>query len=244
MKEFFLKGIGKVIIRKSKKAKRISIRIRSEREILVVLPVWAPYYLAKEFVREKEKWIKKHLADKHAYGQVKKLFDRSTEYSTSWHKLKISDESIENIKIEIDAGTIHIRYPSVLKISDKNVQEAVRYGIAETLRIEAKAYLPGRVKELAGKHGLKYNKIAVKNQKTLWGSCSSSNNINLNIHLMRLPHILIDYVIIHELVHTIHKNHSKQFWKTVDQYVGNGKSYAKKLKNHNIFIHPQYFGIK
>ena len=74
----------------------------------------------------------------------------------------------------------------------------------------------------------------VKNIKTRWGSCSSLNNINLNLHLMRLPDHLIDYVILHELAHTKEKNHGKSFWNLVDSLVMDLKEMKKELKTYSI----------
>jgi predicted metal-dependent hydrolase len=80
-----------------------------------------------------------------------------------------------------------------------------------------------RLEELAKQHGFTYRCARIRNQKTRWGSCSSLNNINLNIGLIKLPEHLQDYVILHELVHTVHKNHSKAFWAKLDE-VADGKS--------------------
>jgi predicted metal-dependent hydrolase len=99
----------------------------------------------------------------------------------------------------------------------------------------ARRLLYERLRFLADKHGFQYNKFSMRNQKTLWGSCSVDNNISLNAKLIRLPNALIDYVIIHELVHTIVKSHAPLFWKTLDQYVGNAKQVDKQLRDY-IFI--------
>ena len=92
--------------------------------------------------------------------------------------------------------------------------------------------LVSRLEELAAAHGFRYNRVFVKNQKTLWGSCSSQDNINLNISLARLPDELRDYVLIHELVHTRHKNHSPAFWREVDAIVGDSKALRRKLRQY------------
>lgn len=99
-------------------------------------------------------------------------------------------------------------------------------------RVRARAVLVQRLDELARRHGLAYNRVFVKNQKTLWGSCSAANNINLNAHLVRLPDELRDYVILHELVHTRHKNHSKAFWRALDRLVGDGKRFQRQLRQY------------
>jgi predicted metal-dependent hydrolase len=89
-----------------------------------------------------------------------------------------------------------------------------------------------RLAELARRHGFAYNRVFVKNQRTLWGSCSSTNNINLNANLVRLPDELRDYVILHELVHTRHRNHSRAFWAALDRLVGDGKGLQRRLRQY------------
>ena len=100
----------------------------------------------------------------------------------------------------------------------------------ETLRKEAKKILPVRLEELARKHGFKYGKVAIRNAKTRWGSCSWRNNINLNLHLARLDNDLIDYVILHELCHTVEKNHSVRFWALLHKHLPNATELRKRLK--------------
>ena len=104
-------------------------------------------------------------------------------------------------------------------------------------RKEAKEYLPKRVEELASKNKFDYKKVAVKNSKTRWGSCSFDNSINLSLHLMRLPDHLVDYVILHELVHTKIKNHSRDFWQLLDIVSGNAKKLDREVKDCRIQIY-------
>ncbi len=99
-------------------------------------------------------------------------------------------------------------------------------------RREAEKVLQKRTQELASKHGFSYTGITIHNQKTLWGSCSVKNNISLNMQLARLPEDLIDYVILHELIHTRIKNHSRLFWQEVDRLVGNSKELRARLRNY------------
>ena len=94
----------------------------------------------------------------------------------------------------------------------------------------AKEFLEGRIKKTADKFGFVYNKVTIRNQKTRWGSCSGKNNINLNIKILNIPNHLIDYLILHEIVHTKFKNHSPLFWGSLDRYVGNAKAIDKELK--------------
>jgi predicted metal-dependent hydrolase len=101
---------------------------------------------------------------------------------------------------------------------------------------KSRTILINRLDQLAGRYGFTYNRVSIRNQKTRWGSCSGSNNINLNINLVRLPGELMDYVILHELVHTRIKNHSRAFWRELDLYVGNSKKTDAMLKKYSLSI--------
>ena len=84
-------------------------------------------------------------------------------------------------------------------------------GEIETLRRQAKAELPLRLAELASRYGFTYNKVTIKHNSTNWGSCSARGNINLNLNIVRLPHPLRDYILLHELCHLKHHDHSHAF---------------------------------
>tara|TARA_B100000029_G_scaffold500315_1_gene571874 strand:+ start:35 stop:583 length:549 start_codon:yes stop_codon:yes gene_type:complete len=99
-------------------------------------------------------------------------------------------------------------------------------------REEAREKLGNRLSELAQKHNFQYNRVSIRNQKTRWGSCSSKDNISLNMKLLHLPDHLIDYILLHELVHTRVKNHSKSFWDELETVVPNARSIDKQLREY------------
>ena len=103
-------------------------------------------------------------------------------------------------------------------------------------RSAARNVLVDRLNQLALKHGFTYNRVFIRNQKTRWGSCSTKNNINLNVSLVRLPDELIDYTILHELVHTRVKNHSQRFWDQMDMLLGDAKKIDKKLSAYEFLL--------
>ena len=105
-------------------------------------------------------------------------------------------------------------------------------------RTKAKILLTKRLNFLAQKCGFSYNRLFIRNQKTRWGSCSSKNNISLNMNLIRLPQELQDYVILHELVHTKHKNHSKKFWVEIDRLAGDGRRLKRQMKQYRLGASP------
>lgn len=98
---------------------------------------------------------------------------------------------------------------------------------------KAKKALLLRLKFLAEKHGLKYSHCSVRNSHSRWGSCSGKGNISLSIYLILLPDELIDYVLLHELCHTLEMNHSERFWSKLDNLCNcNSKEMRRRLKNY------------
>lgn len=81
----------------------------------------------------------------------------------------------------------------------------------ESLRRKAKEELPPRLAELAARYGFKYNRVTIKHNTSNWGSCSTKGNINLNLNIVRLPKVLQDYVLLHELCHLRHHDHGHAF---------------------------------
>lgn len=105
----------------------------------------------------------------------------------------------------------------------------------ERLRREAHTYIPPTIARLAQMHGFGYGKVRISSAHTRWGSCSGSNNISISLFVMLLPEHLREFIILHELCHTRHHNHSSAFHSLLDSLVG-GKERAlnRELKAHKI----------
>ena len=108
--------------------------------------------------------------------------------------------------------------------------------IEETDAGEARKFLVQKLKTLAEQHGFKVGNVSVRKQKTRWGSCSVNNNISLNINLIHLPQQLATYVILHELLHTRIKNHGRQFWRKLDELVGDARLLRSQLNEYSYLL--------
>lgn len=209
----------KVKYKKNNFSKSIKISLKSEDEILVTLPKYCPFKSAKEFL----------------YGNFEKIKNFKFKKPNLNENLETKFDTLhvipsDNFKIETKKNLVYFFYPSELPFADNIVQKEYKKAYLKAIQIEAKNYLPFRINFLAEKFGFKFNKLALRNQKTRFGSCSYFNNINLNINLMKYDFDIIDYVIIHELCHTRVKNHSEVFWTEVEKYCPNYKELRKKLK--------------
>ena len=119
-----------------------------------------------------------------------------------------------------------------LPIKNPDEQRARDYQ-KKILMKKAREYLPYRLEYYAKLYGYKYDKCRLSHANTRWGSCSSTRTISLNIGLMKVPEKLRDYVILHELAHLNHMDHSKAFWAEVAEHDKNYKIHEKKLKQFN-----------
>lgn len=117
-----------------------------------------------------------------------------------------------------------------LPLRDPSEQRARDYQ-KKILTKKAKEYLPYRLEYFAKLYGYNYDKCRLTHANTRWGSCSSNKTISLNIGLMKVPEVLRDYVILHELAHLNHMDHSKEFWTEVATHDKNYKIHEKKLKH-------------
>lgn len=96
----------------------------------------------------------------------------------------------------------------------------------------ARKIITDRTKQIADQAGFKYNRISIREQSTRWGSCSSDKNLNFNWKLIIAPPEVLDYVVVHELSHTVQMNHSREFWKVVESVMPNYMEYRKWLRNY------------
>ena len=235
-KVYTVDGID-ILFVKSKKARGVNISIRPFKGVKVSVPYFVPFKSALKITNQRISWITKNLEKIKCSESGLTKFDFNTSFKTRNHFLKIIKSESKEIKYNILEKETVVNIPLSNDIRSESVQKEIRKAIEETWRKEAKLFLPNRTKELAIKHGFSYQKITIKNAKTRWGSCSYKNNINLSLHLMRLPNHLIDYVILHELVHTKIKNHSKGFWDMLNDVSAYSKKHDKELKNYSISIY-------
>ncbi len=230
-KSFHIQEVGDVNFVKNKRAKFLRIAVKPGGKIRVTLPSRCSYSEAMDFVLQKSQQIQACLEKINA---KKRIFDENRGFKCKSFSLKILKHAKNKCEYDLTGGHLHFYYPKNTDVSDLKVQDEIKTAIIKALRVRAKQYLPARVEQIAKKYNFNYKKVFIKNLKSRWGSCSSVNNINLNLHLMRLPDYLADYVILHELAHTKEKNHGKGFRELLDSIVINSKQLDKELRGYSI----------
>jgi predicted metal-dependent hydrolase len=204
--------------------------IRPDRKILVSFPPVVSFTRAYEFIVKNKSWIEKQ-QEKFQIRLVSSmpLYPVKTRYHTV-NLLPGNDSfSVRQQKYDI---TIH--YPASMPPDNEQVQKYASQIMTAVYRWEAKRYLPARLIELSLKHNLPFNKVTIRNNRSNWGSCSSKNNISLNLNLMKIPDHLIDFILLHELVHTRIKNHGIKFWELLNTLTnGQAKMLTSEVKKYS-----------
>ncbi|MBR5454989.1 MAG: M48 family metallopeptidase [Rikenellaceae bacterium] len=224
--EYIHPELGAIRLQRRVGCRRISISVGRGGRITVTRPWFVSERTALEFVNKKIEWIvaARQRAEKSAESPT-----LTTGYRTRTHTLRI--ESGARNSYTITADEVVVTLTSQIDPTSEAGQQMIRTAVIETLRAEAHAVLPPMVERLAAQHGFSYNGLTVKNIHSKWGSCSTTNHLNFSLYLMLLPDELIEFVVLHELCHTIHKNHSVRFHALLNSIVGgNEQSLNRKLR--------------
>jgi predicted metal-dependent hydrolase len=236
-KILYFKDIGEVKLIKSTRVRRLSIKVKPFDGVIVSIPNRASYKQAEEFVGQKTEWIRQSLQKMEKFEEKLTVFSENSGFRTKYHQLIIEKWNKEYISVRVLNWKIMVKYPENEIVRDEKIQKMIRKGIERALMIEALEFLPSRVMQLSKQLGFKYKSLSMKNGKTRWGSCSSDNRINLNLHLMRLPDDMIDYIIVHELCHTVQKNHGPNFWGLMEKVLPKSKALNRELKKYQTKVY-------
>ncbi len=222
------KEFGKITIRRSPRATQVRIRVAPDGTLRASIPIYAPILLVKNLLKNSRQEIQKIMAQaKPVYQYVNGM-----QIGKS-HTLIIQNTDNHTTTVATHGQQIIVKLPSNISPANPIISRQIRDAIIAALRLEAKSYLPKRLSYLAQKYGYKYSQIRFSHASGRWGSCSSNGTISLNIALMKLPFEQIDYVIIHELSHTIQMNHSKDFWLLVEKADPYYRQHRRALKSQS-----------
>jgi predicted metal-dependent hydrolase len=203
------------------KRKTLSLTINENAELIIRAPKRLSIEKIQDFINEKENWI----------NRKKRLIENQIKDVTSNHNKLLYLGNLFPINVEQNASK-ELFFTGEEFIANSIEPDSLSLSIKKWYKNKFKEIALPRVAYFANKHNLMVNQVRIKNQKTMWGSCSSKNNINLNYLLLMAPMGVIDYVIVHELVHTIHRNHSTDFWDSVESIMPEFQEHKRWLKKN------------
>lgn len=203
------------------KRKTIALSVTEDGNIEIKAPLGCSSDFIKGFIDEKQQWIQRRLdyLDRMKSGRTERNLSsgESLKYLGKDYSLKVTHDTVSRVTARFDGQVFHIILPAHMNEADEKVKKME--AIDGLYRKLARKVLEERTAYYSDIIGVHPERISVKEQKTLWGSCSSKNNINYNWKLVMAPLKVLDYVVIHELCHMIHRNHSACFWKEVGKHM-------------------------
>lgn len=217
------------LIRRSGRAKYLRINITSIGQVEVVVPKRVSPQQVHEFIRQKQSWIeqtRRQIKDQRG-GELdshmpERIYLRAVGQTWQVRYHAGQNKPLRQHLINSDTGQLRVSYAAQSDIAGR---------LSQWLSGRARHILIPWLNAVSEETGLRYNKVAVRGQKTRWGSCSSRHNINLNRCLLFLQPELVRYLMVHELCHTRHMNHSRRFWALVEKYVPDYRERERQINN-------------
>ena len=209
---------------RSARRRTLSIIINGNAEVDVRAPLRMGTAEIERLVESRRGWILQKQTELRREAMVRQqrppdlVLYRGTEYPVS-----VREDAVAPVYLEENAGLIVAA----------GYRERREVMVASWLRFKAEDYLPQRVKELAGDHGIAIGKIKIADTRSQWGSCAANGNLSFCWRLIMAPDRVVDYVIFHELAHRRHLDHSPAFWRLVGQLCSDGASCRQWLRRNS-----------
>jgi predicted metal-dependent hydrolase len=212
-------------VRVSRRARRLSVRVYPGGQVEVVVPPGASAAIVHKFVHTHREWIDRRVADlSSAAPRIVDTRPTSIELNALGRVY-----SVEYSTASTRPGVRQLKGHPALIVSGATSDRAIGAALRSWLHQMAHRELEVQLKALAHACGFHFERMQVRRQRTRWGSCSSSGTISLNVCLMFLNPAVVRYLLIHELCHTRHMNHSDRFWSLVERHEPDYKRLDREL---------------
>lgn len=205
------------------KRKTIALVIERDGSLIVRAPLRIPEKTIRELVQQKTDWITRGQEQMRQNQPRQRQFNEGEILPLMGQQHPIKIVQRQRTSLTFEGG--------VFRLSEK-AQPRASEAFSQWYKQMAAILLPARLEALAKKHNLRPKKVRISSARTRWGSCSTSGTISLTWRLVMAPPEVIDYVILHELAHLKHPNHSKDFWNTVAALMPDYKKHLNWLKKH------------
>jgi len=213
-----------VLYRRHPRARRYWLRLRADKTVVVTVPRRGSLEYARQFVASHRGWLEKQWRILEARRTPPTVLRPGMEALLRGRRVALeARERGGLLEIWFDNERVQAGAPA----------ENLRPAVEQHLRALAQRELTARAVELARQHGVPMRRVTVRNQKSRWGSCSVRGTISLNWRLVQVPETVRDYIILHELTHLRHLNHSARFWAAVEKVCPDYRAAEAWLKRHS-----------
>ena len=217
----------------SKRSRHIRLSIKPDGSLRVSTPPRIKESEIISFIESQKEWIQIHQAK---IEQLKQNESEILLFGKTYQKiLQYSSTHKTGFRIE-KKSLIYNPISPPNNVDQNNPFSQYSKQLERFLKTTAASYIPTRVTQIAATMNTTFSALTLRQQKTRWGSCSSSGNLNFNWRLVHYPPAIIDYVIVHELAHRTHMNHGQSFWALVARYDPDYKMHIRYLKKHGLSV--------
>ncbi|MDR2469341.1 MAG: M48 family metallopeptidase [Tannerella sp.] len=207
--------LGRIILRRNPRAKHYLLRIR-DGQVWGTMPQHGNEREMLAFIEKQRERLVRMLH----HSPKRRRWDESTNLQTHTFRVHIFRTPRSNFYMNLTDGVLHIACPEDTDFDSEPIQQFLQSLFETALRREALRTLPARLHMLAARHAFHYTGVTIRNNRSKWGSCTSKKHINLSLSLMLLSGHLIDYVLLHELCHTVEMNHGERFRQLMNKVTG------------------------
>ena len=222
----------KYFLKESPRARYVRLSMR-EQDLVVHVPWMIKFKEIEKIIKRHQNWILKQLKilEKEQDRELPFNFENGASLPLLNEIYKLSSKRMcgKNAYWKMKDHVLEICVP---ECTANWIYPAIELWYREM----AERYISERIQHWARKMNLKYNRIRIKNQRSLWGSCSQKGNLNFNWRIMLLTQNEADYLMIHELSHLLEMNHSPRFWLNVRKYCPNLRTIKLQLRNNNYLL--------
>lgn len=218
-----------LVVKRNPRARRYVLRLNREGQAQVTIPRSGSAAEAFRFAHRNKPWLERQ------FQRLANLPKRAVEWSVGSKVLFRGD--LVSVEPALDGPNHSIRLGSeVIPVPD--LKANLRPMLERHLWALASRELPPRVMQFAAQHQLIVRRVSVRNQKSRWGSCSRKGTISLNWRLVQSPPFVLDYIILHELMHLRHMNHSTRYWREVQRVCPDYQNAERWLKQNAALLRP------
>lgn len=229
--------------RVSPRARNIRIEIRPDASVALIYPRWVPRSEALAFLRARESWVAEKLAELKAQTATEDATQPVAPPRWEGHDeillrglvvpVCIEPARLRRPAVRFDAARISIFVAAEQRAQPKLLEAALRLALLQQARLDARRLLD----EEASRLGVRYASLRIADPRTQWGSCNARALISLSWRLVMAPPEVFRYVVVHELCHRVHLDHSARFWQLVERQMPDFATHKQWLRDHGARLH-------
>jgi predicted metal-dependent hydrolase len=226
-------------LKRVRRSRSVKVRVEAGGEVVVTAPWLAPKFMIERFVKQNEAWITRQKARTRLKQDIYPTFNwdqKTVSYLGKLYGIQIHPRGESSLHLGGEEQRINLKDDEIILSPITGLASDARKMLGKWLQHESERFIGESLGVLSQKMGLKHGTVRFRQQKSRWGSCTGEGNLSFNWRLVHFKPEIINYVVIHELAHIKHHDHSPAFWQLVAKF---DPTYKTKRQ----FLHKQMVSL-